>query len=565
MAIDVSISGMASATTPLAGTEILAVVTGGSNFKVSVDNLTAGRSVLASALTLSSTDLTFSSIGQKIIADMTNSTRASRLNFQTSTANSASGVGIIPSGSATTAAWVAYAAADPDNAAFGQFHASFDHIGVNSSKTGTGVTQPIEFQIDSVTKAAVSTDGVLRAYSSLSVGSSYTANTPPSNGAIIQGFVGINNNNPLSSLDLGSAGNSSGTNSISWSTSGDFNYFNIFPLRGGSKVSIAKGVKSSTSASETYISSYGSSIGRSIVEVGDGITFYVDAASVIPTGTTVTPTARMYISSNGNVGIGTTSPTNALNVAGSIAATGTVSAASVNVSGLTASYAVVTDASKNLASLQYATAATASTIAQRDTNAGIAARRFYAAFQTLTDATTIAVDMSYANFNVTLGGNRTLGAPTNLTAGQSGVFTVRQDSTGSRTLSYAWPYVFPGGAAPTLSTAKYSMDQLNYVVNSYSTGTCTMTIGTPCVVTKSSHGFTSGMRVQFTTTGTLPTGISLSTTYWVLVLDANTFQLSTSLANLQAGTYVATSGTQSGTHTVTHSSITVTLNPAINA
>lgn len=556
---------MASATTPLAGTEILAVVTGGSNFKVSVANLTAGRSVSASALTLSSTDLTFSSIGQKIIADMTNSTRANRLNFQTSTANSASGVGITPSGSATTASWVAYAAADPDNAAFGQFHASFDHVGVNSSKTGTGVTQPIEFQIDSVTKAAVSTAGVLRAYSSLSVGSSYTANTPPSNGAIIQGFVGINNNNPLSSLDLGSAGNSSGTNSISWSTSGDFNYFNIFPLRGGSKVSIAKGVKSSTSASETYISSYGSSIGRSIVEVGDGITFYVDAASVIPTGTTVTPTARMYINSNGNVGIGTTSPTNALDVAGSIAATGTVSAASINASGLTASYAVVTDASKNLASLQYATGATASTIVQRDTNAGISARRFYAAFISLTDAATIPVDMSYTNFNVTLGGNRTLGVPTNLIAGQSGVITVRQDATGARTLAYAWPYVFPGGAAPTLSIEKYSMDQLNYVVNSYSSGTCTMTIATPCIVTKSAHGFTSGMRVQFTTTGTLPTGVSLSTTYWVLVLTVNTFHLSTSLANLQAGIYVATSGTQSGTHTVTQSSITVTLSPAINA
>lgn len=565
MAIDVSISGMTSATTPLAGTEVLPIVTGGANFKVSVDNLTAGRPVSASALTLSSTDLTFSSIGQKIIADMTNATRSSRLNFQTSTANSASGVGIIPSGSATTASWVAYAAADPDNAAFGQFHASFDHVGINSSKTGTGVTQPIEFQIDNVTKAAVSTAGVLRAYSSLSVGSSYTASTPPSNGAIIQGFVGINNNAPLSSLDLGAAGNSSGTNSISWSTSGDFNYFNIFPLRGGTKVSIAKGVKSSTDVSETYISSYGSSISRSIVEVGDGITFYVDAASVIPTGTTITPTARMYINSNGKVGIGTTSPVNALDVTGSISATGTISSASMNVSGLTASYVVATDASKNLTSIQYTTAATASTLVQRDTTAGVGARRFYAAFQTLTDAATIAVDMSYANFNLTLGGNRTLGAPTNLTAGQSGVITVRQDATGARTLAYAWPYVFPGGAAPTLSTSKFSMDQLNYVVNSYSTGTCTMTIATPCVVTKTAHGFVSGMRVQFTTTGALPTGISLSTTYWVLVLDANTFQLSTSLANLQAGTYVATSGTQSGTHTVTHSSITVTLNPAINA
>ena len=51
----------------------------------------------------------------------------------------------------------------------------------------------------------------------------------------------------------------------------------------------------------------------------------------------------------------------------------------------------------------------------------------------LTDAATIAVDLSLANnFSVTLAGNRTLGAPTNTTAGQSGVIVVTQDSTGSR-------------------------------------------------------------------------------------------------------------------------------------
>jgi hypothetical protein len=55
----------------------------------------------------------------------------------------------------------------------------------------------------------------------------------------------------------------------------------------------------------------------------------------------------------------------------------------------------------------------------------------------LTDAATIAVDLSLGNnFSVTLGGNRTLGAPTNQTAGQSGVIVVTQDSTGSRTLAW---------------------------------------------------------------------------------------------------------------------------------
>ncbi len=60
----------------------------------------------------------------------------------------------------------------------------------------------------------------------------------------------------------------------------------------------------------------------------------------------------------------------------------------------------------------------------------------YMAIDALTDASTIAVDMSVGNnFSVTLGGNRTLGNPTNLTAGQSGVIFITQDGTGSRTLT----------------------------------------------------------------------------------------------------------------------------------
>ena len=71
----------------------------------------------------------------------------------------------------------------------------------------------------------------------------------------------------------------------------------------------------------------------------------------------------------------------------------------------------------------------------------------------LTDGSTIAVDMSLGNnFSVTLGGNRTLGDPTNVTAGQSGVIVVTQDGTGSRTLAYGGTkYKFAGGTAPTLT------------------------------------------------------------------------------------------------------------------
>ena len=83
----------------------------------------------------------------------------------------------------------------------------------------------------------------------------------------------------------------------------------------------------------------------------------------------------------------------------------------------------------------------------------------------LTDGATITPDFSASNnFSVTLGGNRTLANPTNIVAGQSGVIFVSQDSTGSRTLSYGSYWDFPGGTAPTLTTAASSIDLIAYVV-----------------------------------------------------------------------------------------------------
>lgn len=180
---------------------------------------------------------------------------------------------------------------------------------------------------------------------------------------------------------------------------------------------------------------------------------------------------------------------------------------------------------------------------------------------TLIDAGTVAVDMSASNdFNLTLGGNRTLGVPTNMVETQCGVFNIRQDVTGSRTLAYSWVYEFQLGIAPVLSTGKFTFDQLNYHINYYSTATVTVTIATPGVMTWTAHGLVSGHKLQLTTTGALPTGLAVSTTYWVTVIDANTFNLSSSLANAQAATFIATSGSQSGVHTAVAASITISSN-----
>ena len=83
-----------------------------------------------------------------------------------------------------------------------------------------------------------------------------------------------------------------------------------------------------------------------------------------------------------------------------------------------------------------------------------------------------------------------------------------------------------------------------------SKGTCTISIASPGVVTITTHGLATGDCIELTTTGALPTGLTANTNYYVIYVNANTFQLATTLANALAGTAIDTSGTQSGTHSL---------------
>lgn len=175
----------------------------------------------------------------------------------------------------------------------------------------------------------------------------------------------------------------------------------------------------------------------------------------------------------------------------------------------------------------------------------------------LADAATITPDFNYQNFAVQLGGNRTLGIPTNLVAGQQGCIDIYQDATGSRALAFAWGWQFGYGVAPILTTAGGSKDALYYDVKVATSSTVTITIATPGVISWAGHGLLLGQKVQLTTTGALPTGLSVNTSYYVIPIDANTVWLATSLANAAAGTKIATSGVQSGVHTCTAIAITI--------
>ena len=81
---------------------------------------------------------------------------------------------------------------------------------------------------------------------------------------------------------------------------------------------------------------------------------------------------------------------------------------------------------------------------------------------TLVDAATITWDLSQGQVaQVTLGGNRTLGLPTNITAGGTYMLYVIQDGTGNRTLSMS-NFKQPTGVAYVPSTGAGQYDVLTF-------------------------------------------------------------------------------------------------------
>lgn len=71
------------------------------------------------------------------------------------------------------------------------------------------------------------------------------------------------------------------------------------------------------------------------------------------------------------------------------------------------------------------------------------------------------------------------------------------------------------------------------------------------ICTKAAHTFLTGLKVQLTTTTTLPAGLALATDYFVIYLSANTFSLASSLVLAQAGTAIDITDTGTGVHTIT--------------
>lgn len=88
----------------------------------------------------------------------------------------------------------------------------------------------------------------------------------------------------------------------------------------------------------------------------------------------------------------------------------------------------------------------------------------YFALATLTDGASIAWNLStQQTAKVTLGGNRTLAAPSNMKAGARYSLFVIQDGTGNRTLAYNAAYIWLGGVTPVIATAAGTVSRLDFV------------------------------------------------------------------------------------------------------
>jgi len=137
--------------------------------------------------------------------------------------------------------------------------------------------------------------------------------------------------------------------------------------------------------------------------------------------------------------------------------------------------------------------------------------------------------------SIAIGGNAYKSS--DLDAGSPTTFTDSQTST-SRSL-YTWTAaVNPFGKVVTFidSQANTSSEIVTTNFNSPE---------------ETTHGFWTGCRVRLTTTGTLPSGLSTGTDYYIIDSSSQTFKFATSRDNARSGTAINITGaTGGGTHTV---------------
>jgi len=128
-----------------------------------IDGTAIGGSSAAAGTFTSLSDsgnLTFTGKGNRIIGDFSNATVANRVMFQTSTANSATSIYAIPSGTSSTSQFVAVNNSDPTNASVLQLQVNATDYQIRGGITGTGTYLPMTFYTGGSERARIDINGL---------------------------------------------------------------------------------------------------------------------------------------------------------------------------------------------------------------------------------------------------------------------------------------------------------------------------------------------------------------------------------------------------------------------
>ena len=235
------------------------------------------------------------------------------------------------------------------------------------------------------------------------------------------------------------------------------------------------------------------------IELNDTANAYIAIGNTYNVSIAVSSTDAIQLYSNGVINIPGTWTLQASNVGGALAAaytaanTGSNTAVAAFAAANTGSNTAVAAFAKANASLANATATFAGdltltgntyiAIGAATSNVGIGVTSANAKLYirgsvttettAMTDAATMYPEFtSNNNFSVTLGGSRTIANPNTPVPGQTGLFYLQQDGTGSRVVSWGSSYRFSGNTAPTLSTSANTVDVIAYAVKNTTSIIC---------------------------------------------------------------------------------------------
>jgi hypothetical protein len=108
-------------------------------------------------------NVNFAGTGQRITGDLSNTTDANRLSFQSTTTDGSTQLNLIPNGTSRLSGLYCYNTSDPANAALMSFNTGpgAGAVQIRSEKTGTGTLLPMNFIMGGTIQMAIATNGDL--------------------------------------------------------------------------------------------------------------------------------------------------------------------------------------------------------------------------------------------------------------------------------------------------------------------------------------------------------------------------------------------------------------------